>query len=201
MADWDANSPELLRNLQDLVPTIARHAAERKPLSSDVVRQWQTHIMQGLEPADGEPLGAFRGDSGLEEYDVAVAGRPGVPAERVAAELQGFDRTLAGLLEELDRQLPVGQGTGRPTQDDVTAVIIVCAWAHGEWLRIHPFPNGNGRTARILVNSIALRYGLPAFMRIRPRPGAPYARVAARAMEGEWAAAVPLLTELLEEAV
>ena len=50
MADWDANSPELQRNLREV---------------------------------------------GLEYYDVEVGGLPGAPAERVAAELAVFDRTLA----------------------------------------------------------------------------------------------------------
>lgn len=197
MADWDASSPQLLHNLQELGRTIARDALERKPLSSEVIRRWQERIMRGLEPAGGEPIGAYRGEAGLEEYDVAVAGRPGAPAERVSTELATFDRTLAGLLEDLDRQIPLGPPAG--ATDQLTAITIVCAWAHGEWLRIHPFPNGNGRSARLLVNSIALRYGLPAFMRVRPRPGAAYAWVAQRAMEGKWGAAVPFFTELLEE--
>ena len=34
-----------------------------------------------------------------------------------------------------------------------------------EWIRIHPFANGNGRIARLWVNSIAMRYDL------RPRVG------------------------------
>jgi Fic family protein len=201
VANWDANSPQLVRNLQDLVPTVAHDAAERKPLSSEVIRQWQERIMRGLEPDDREPIGAYRGEVGLEEYDVAVAGRPGAPAERVSAELANFDRALAGLLEDLDRQIARGPSGERPAKDQVDATIIACAWAHGEWLRIHPFPNGNGRTARLLVNSIALRYGLPAFMRVRPRPGAAYVWVAQRAMDGQWAAAVPFFTELFEKAL
>ena len=125
MADWDANSPELQRNLREV---------------------------------------------GLEYYDVEVGGLPGAPAERVAAELAVFDRTLAEQLDELDRTVRREHLDEDVTSDTITAAIILCAWAHGEWLRIHPFPNGNGRTARILVNGIALRYGLPAFMRVRPRP-------------------------------
>ena len=125
MAEWDANSPELQRNLREV---------------------------------------------GLEYYDVEVGGLPGAPAERVAAELAVFDRTLAEQLDELDRTVRREHLDEDVTSDlEITAAIIRCAWAHGEWLRIHPFPDGNGRTARILVNGIALRYGLPAFMRVRPR--------------------------------
>jgi hypothetical protein len=157
--------------------------------------------MRGLEPAAGEPLGTYRGEAGLEDYDVEVGGLPGAPSERVAAELAAFDRIMAEQLDEMDRTVRREHLDDDATGDTVTAAIILCAWAHGEWLRIHPFPNGNGRTARILVNSIALRYGLPAFMRVRPRPGAAYAWVAHQAMEGNWTAAIPLFVRLCEAAL
>lgn len=32
-------------------------------------------------------------------------------------------------------------------------------FAHYEFIRIHPFNNGNGRTGRILMNIIALKFG------------------------------------------
>ena len=32
-------------------------------------------------------------------------------------------------------------------------------FAHNEFIRIHPFNNGNGRTGRILMNLIALKFG------------------------------------------
>jgi Fic family protein len=37
-------------------------------------------------------------------------------------------------------------------------------------LRVHPFANGNGRIARLLVAFLCLRYGLPMFLHIKPRP-------------------------------
>jgi cell filamentation protein len=32
-------------------------------------------------------------------------------------------------------------------------------FAHYEFIRIHPFNNGNGRTRRILMNLVALKFG------------------------------------------
>lgn len=32
-------------------------------------------------------------------------------------------------------------------------------YAHYEFIRIHPFVNGNGRTGRLLMNLIALKFG------------------------------------------
>lgn len=33
------------------------------------------------------------------------------------------------------------------------------SYAHYEFIRIHPFNNGNGRTGRILMNLVALKFG------------------------------------------
>jgi Fic family protein len=198
VADWEANSPQLIDNLQELGRLIAADATRRQPLSNAVVREWHTRLMRTLESPGGE---MYRGETGLEDYDVDVGGQPGAPAARVAGELGAFDVTLAAQLEVLDRTIRQEQIEDDLTADTVHAVLILCAWAHGEWVRIHPFPNGNGRTARLLVNSIALRYGLPAFLRLRPRPGRDYAWVAQQAMIGRWETAVPLFARLYEAAL
>ncbi len=65
-------------------------------------------------------------------------------------------------------RLPVGKPPTTP--DEILAVISFAALAHGECLRVHPFANGNGRIARLLVAFICLRYGLPMFLHVKPRP-------------------------------
>ncbi|MEG1008626.1 MAG: Fic family protein [Clostridia bacterium] len=37
--------------------------------------------------------------------------------------------------------------------------LVVCALLHGEFVKIHPFEDGNGRTARLLMNFEAIKYG------------------------------------------
>ncbi|MBI3490264.1 MAG: Fic family protein [Acidobacteria bacterium] len=66
--------------------------------------------------------------------------------------------------------------------DGLAAVIDLAAWAHAEWVRIHPFANGNGRTARVWANWIFVRYGFPPAVRLRPRPESGYGAACARAM-------------------
>ena len=41
------------------------------------------------------------------------------------------------------------------TQDHIDCLLF----AHYEFVRIHPFNNGNGRTGRILMNMVALKFG------------------------------------------
>ena len=74
MADWDANSPDLLRNPQELGRNVTADAAARRPVSSQAIGSWQTLIMRGLEPANGEPFGTYRGEAGLAGYDVEAGG-------------------------------------------------------------------------------------------------------------------------------
>ena len=99
-----------------------------------------------------------------------------------------------GLVSEMDAELPMGQ---EPNADQLAAVIDLCAWAHAEWVRIHPLANGNGRTARLWANSLAMRYGLEPFVRLRPRPSAGYGEAGVRAMQGDWKPTAVVLRRLL----
>ena len=62
-------------------------------------------------------------------------------------------------------------------------VVVLAAWEHGEWVRIHPFANGNGRTARLLANYTLVRFGFGPALSIRPRPDQPYGKAARLSME------------------
>lgn len=92
--------------------------------------------------------------------------------------------TLQPLLVQLDTALQADR-LDRLGIDDRRAVAEFAAWAHGEWVRIHPFANGNGRTARMLGNAILVRYGLPPVFRLRPRPLGSYATAATASMDAD----------------
>lgn len=91
--------------------------------------------------------------------------------------------------------LPAGE---EPDADQLAAIVDLCAWVHAEWIRIHPFANGNGRTARLWANCIAMRYGLPPFIRLRLRPNYGYAEAGAKAMQGEWKPTAVVFRRLLD---
>jgi hypothetical protein len=198
MADWDDDTPQLRSNLAKVIRRVRDEALRREPLTSETARGWQLDIMAGLVPPDPKMVGRFRGEAGLENCNVKVGDLPGIQASEVPSELAEFDRKLGQALAELDHLIKPGQDL---TADDLAAVLALSAWAHAEWVRIHPFANGNGRTARLWVNSLAMRYGLPPFLRLRPRPDGAYARAAAAAMQGDWRPTLALFRRIYIESL
>lgn len=116
--------------------------------------------------------------------------------EHVRIEVASFVRRLGGVSEQLDELYPAADDLD---SDGLAAVIELAAWAHSEWVRIHPFRNGNGRTARILANAVLMWYRLPPLLRLRPRPGAPYGQAGAKGMAGDPAPMGRLLRSMLDE--
>jgi fido (protein-threonine AMPylation protein) len=191
---WGEDSTQLRRNLRGVLDEIALAAGRREAPAVAAARRWHTRLMRNLAVPDARWVGALRGEPGLERVEVQVGAHSGVPAVRVAGELRRFERRLKKLVREMDRMLPVGQ---QPDADRLAAVIDLCAWVHAEWVRIHPFANGSGRTARLWANSVAMRYGLPPFIRLRPRPDDGYADAGSRAMQGDWTPTAAVFRRML----
>jgi hypothetical protein len=167
-------------------------ARNRGPITAETVRRWHRMLYRDCTVPSSSYLGNFRGDvkfPDLVDYEVGVGviasdgylERVGVWSSDVEFALSRFFRALSAGLAILDEALFPGV---RPsTAPLVDEVVTLCAVAHGEWVRIHPFVNGNGRTARLIANAIALRYELPAFVTLKPRPtGVLYARAAKSSM-------------------
>ena len=194
MADWDADSAQLHDNLAQLLRRIRQDARRRDSLTIEDARRWHSEVMRNLQVPNPKFVGAFRGEPGLEDIQVRIAGRYGVAAPEVATELAHFEQVLQQVIGRLDEWIP---RDAELDADQLAAIVEVCAWVHAEWVRIHPFANGNGRTARLWVNCIAGRYGLPPFLRLRPRPVGAYGMASDRAMLGDRAPTVALFYELL----
>jgi hypothetical protein len=194
--DWDKDSPQLRANLRQILEEIAAAAEQRENPTVEAARHWQALAMHNLEVREARFVGAFRGEPGLENVAVRVGTHYGVDPADVGESLKQFEVKLQKLVGELDGVLPARQ---EPDSDQLAAIIDLCAWAHSEWVRIHPFANGNGRTARLWANSLAMRYGLPPFVRLRPRPNASYGQAGAKAMKGEWKPTAAVFHRLLED--
>jgi hypothetical protein len=197
--DWDGDSARLTENLVEALRDARDAAARRRAPDAAMAKRWHALTMRGLEAPHPRWVSGFRGEPGLEGVEVGVGARDAVPAREVAGQLERFVAKLTAAVDVLDGV--IAPGTVPRSEDDLNAVLEVCGWAHAEWVRIHPFANGNGRTARLWVNYVAMRYRLPPLMRLRLRPGAEYADAAARAMEGEWRPMVRVVRRLYLEAV
>ncbi len=194
MANWDEDSPELRHNLSAILEQVVQRADQREVPTVELARQWQRRFMQGLK-AEPRYVGGFRGEAGLERTGVKIGAYRGTPAAQVSAELRRFEARLQAAVAQLDRAIPVGK---KLNVDLFDAVIDLCAWAHAEWVRIHPFANGNGRTARLWANFLALRYGLPPFVRLRPRPDDGYGDAGEQAMRGNWEPTAAIFRRMIE---
>lgn len=198
MVDWDAEGPRLQANLSTVLRAERDRAAARHRLSSLDALEWQKTIMTGLVVPDPAYVGRFRGAPGLETCQVHVNGQPGVLPGAVGMALASFDDRLFAALNVLDEIIPPGAALDA---DTLNAVIDLCAWAHAEWVRIHPLANGNGRTARMWANVIAMRYGVPPFVALRPRPDGGYGAAAAAAMNGDWRPTAAVFRGMLYDAL
>lgn len=139
------------------------------------------------------PLAA---NSARWSLELHIGAAEGVAHARVKAQLADFERRLQAVVAALDRRYPAGTELD---EDGVAAVTDLAGWAHAEWIRIHPFANGNGRTARMWANYLLVRYGLPPVVRLRPRPDTGYAAAGARAMAGDWVPIARFIRRMLLE--
>ncbi len=183
MPDWDENSEPLLRNLTQVLRRVRDQARAREMPDREMIREWHRATMSGLDVPNPDWVAVYRGEPGAERVKVTIGAHEGVPSSEVGSQLREFQERLHAVLSRLDGILARDQ---EPDSDQLAAVMDTCAWAHSEWVRIHPFANGNGRTARLLANAIAMRYGLPPFIRLRPRPDGGYGAAGEAAMRGDW---------------
>lgn len=174
-----------------------RHALAGHALTADDLAEWHRELLEGLSYVpDPCYLGGYRGSEHpwLRGYNVRIGATLATPAGKVLEELERFFRALARQIKNI--AIIPGQAFSR---DEVLRVAALAAWAHGKWIRIHPFANANGRTGRLLANWVLARFRLPPVVRVRPRPGSPYAKAAAASMNGQHDRMARWLLDLLEE--
>jgi Fic/DOC family protein len=196
MPDWDKSSPQLTANLRVAIAKVRQDALRRANPELALAKNWHELTMQGLSAPSLAYIKGFRGEAGLADYEIHIMGYFGVRARAVAAALKTFERELQARIAKLDRAI----ASKTPlTGLQLGEIIDLCAWGHSEWVRIHPFANGNGRSARMWANFIAMRYGLPPFVRLRPRPNHGYEAAGGKAMQGEWKPTVKSFKAMLKE--
>lgn len=203
MPGWDEDSPQLESNLADAQRLATEHALARRRLTLSNIKAWHRATMKGLEVEEAAELGVapedlvgeFRGPPKLAGIGAKIGAYRGAASKDVAEQTQRFVEVAQALLTALDKRFPDDE-LDTLDIDGLRAVAEAAAWAHCEWVHIHPFANGNGRTSRLIGNTILVRYGLPPVFRLRPRPGGDYAHAAAAAMRGDH---LPMTAYVIDE--
>ena len=55
-------------------------------------------------------------------------------------------------------------------KEETMEAIALSAWTHAEFVKIHPFPDGNGRTSRLIMNYQLMANGfLPIIIKVEDR--------------------------------
>lgn len=145
-------------NHREAIVMVESLAEKREPVTTGVVRQLHALVMARI---DDENAGKYR------ELPVRIAGATyePPPAWEVPAR-------MADWVDWLKEQ----EGSVEPVE--------LAAVAHHRLAAIHPFLDGNGRTARLIMNLILLRAGYPPAIVTRT-DRAQYYRVLAAADRGD----------------
>lgn len=77
--------------------------------------------------------------------------------------------------------------------------IELAAWTHAEFVKIHPFVDGNGRTSRLIMNYQLLANGFPAISIAKENRLDYFNTLEAYAVEGKLAPFAEMIAELVEQ--
>ena len=201
---WNNDPPgseqQIEANILALGPQFQADASSRPVPTIARAQEWHRAVYVGVQLPEPYYAGEIRdSDPGVPElfgYEVQVGGLLGTPSHDVPAELAQLETRIQTACAILDAAVPVDD---LPSGDaNLQGVITTCGNVHGEWVRIHPFANGNGRTARLWALWIGLRYRLPPFIVIKPRPaGQLYADAAAASMRGDHRLCIRVFEQML----
>ncbi|GAA4885053.1 hypothetical protein GCM10025788_26440 [Serinicoccus chungangensis] len=169
----DSNRKRIEENYRHLRAEVVQSGLARNRPTPALVQGWHARSLDGIRLAEPWVAGHYRGEgpsgSQLRDALVHVGGRLGEPPAHVRQRVRGMFEELDRRIDGLDARVSVGEGLNTLYPD----VLQLCAWAHGEWIRIHPFVDHNGSTARLLALMLGLRYGVPLNLPGKPRPPTP----------------------------
>ncbi|HYG74226.1 MAG TPA: Fic family protein [Planctomycetota bacterium] len=184
--DWSDDSKErekaAFRVASKQVYRLVESSASHQLLTQEAVRSWHRLLFKDIVPLDYY-AGNFRQVSSerpcLNGY-AEIAGRFGSPPHLVTKHMQTLVLGLRAHVASLELHWE-----DKPAPDRALFLAQIIGWLVGNYIRIHPFMNGNGRTSRLLWAWGLLRFELPAQCRIGLRPNPPYSELMEAAMKGD----------------
>ena len=183
--EWDdevpANRLEEFKALLKILQQSLLASAAAEIIDDQHPREWHLALFSRFVPRPYY-AGNYRQPAAIFEclqVDVEVDGVAGTHWRDVPEAVQDlFVRVAANIVAaEIEwEDLP-------PTKR-VLRVGWLVAELVGQFIRIHPFLNGNGRVSRLIWRWILFRFGVSPQCTIFPRPSAPYSGLMAAAMRG-----------------
>lgn len=125
-----------LINIQNAINYIEENPQEGDDITSTFIRELHAITVKGLKRDGSQKPGAFRtGNVAIANSSCAVSSPQAIPGD------------IAELVDYINAE--------HEKKED----IIRIACAHHRFVQIHPFDNGNGRTARLLTYAMLTKYG------------------------------------------
>ena len=169
------------RNLSDALDFLENLAGNTdNPIVENEIRQLHAFVLNGIS----EDAGGYR------TVAVEISGsryKPPGP-ESVAAQMQEFGAWFNSISSPSDEELGSVEG------------ILVAAATHTWFVTIHPFIDGNGRVARLLMNLILMRYRFPIAI-ISKEDRLRYYDALEESQATDLTPFIALLTECIEESL
>ncbi|MEK7439260.1 MAG: Fic family protein [Chloroflexota bacterium] len=161
-------------NHKSAIDFVEALATKNEPLIENNIRQIHALVLKGI---DDEAAGRYR--PGI----VRISGSEYIPPEAIAVPslMSDFSKWLNG-------------------EANALTVIERAALAHFHLVHIHPFSDGNGRTARLLMNLILLRDGYPPAV-VHREDRLAYYTALDQAHEGDTEPFVMMIAEAVERSL
>lgn len=161
-------------NHQDAIKLVEALAQQQEPISAFHVRELHALVLARI---DDDNAGKYR------DVPVRIVGADHEPAPPwdIAAQMDGWAAWVQA-------------------EEGVMEPVALAALAHHRLVAIHPFIDGNGRTARLIMNLVLLRAGYPPAIiaRVNRRQ---YYRVLAQADRGNAAPLVNFVGRAVERSL
>jgi hypothetical protein len=177
--DYPRHTEILKRQTASVLSVLRRGQLEFQTTAKDT-RQVHHHFFRELTPVNHEYFaGHYRGEKFrcLEYYQVIIRSDPrvGWPPQNIAAAMSRLAReTIGPIMVAMNEAQDIPNVVLAPEEKLTYAITFACR-VFEEFLRIHPYANGNGHIARFLIWVILGYCGYwPNNWRIEPRPNPPY---------------------------